>query len=93
MSIAEELKAKAEPKKQVWTPPATPGPQPAAAPADVEKPQVLEGPKGHTATIKKLTDASQKFPYVADCTCQFQGRAKTEVDIKTTVQRHFERHE
>jgi hypothetical protein len=55
--------------------------------------KTVEGPKGHTVTIKHLEDLAQKFAFLAQCSCQFEGRAKTEVDINTTVQRHFERHE
>lgn len=105
MSIAEELKAKT-PEKKIWTPPVskvpasavtpeTPAPvfggtPPSAPPTPLK---TMNGPKGHVATIIKQTDPAQKFPFLVNCTCQFQGRAKTEVDIRTTVQRHFERYE
>lgn len=52
---------------------------------------VLEGPKPHTVKVIKQVDPTQKFPFFASCTCQFQSRAKTELEIRTNVQRHFER--
>jgi len=63
------------------TPPAT----------EVKASFTLEGPKGHTVKVIKQVDPTQKFPFFASCTCQFQSRAKTELEIRTNVQRHFER--
>jgi len=101
MSIKEELeKAKSVVKPNVWTPRAPKVPasavtdQPSAQSAQAPTPsQTMNGPKGHIATIVKQTDPAQKFPFLVNCTCQFQGRAMTETTIRTTVQRHFERYE
>lgn len=103
MSIASELGNKTPApavKKEVWTPPAPKVPSSAvteqstvSTPQVVDKGMKVEGPSGHSGYVKHLTDPSQKYPFLFQCSCQFEGRAKTQVDIDTTVQRHFERHE
>lgn len=81
----------------VWVPPSQRGQaavasDPAPTPAVVPE-RTVKGPGRHVVTVKKLTDSSQKYPYLATCACQFQGRAKDETGINTIVQNHFVRNE